>query len=106
MSYQGTCEVSIRPGGRAGRQREGGIRNPMSRMEKSDSAIRAGKPANKEGQPTAERAEQRAGTKENPGGRNACRTQSREKRGTGDRTDTASGKEKPAGNASRRCCIT
>ena len=50
----------------------------MSRMEKSDSAIGAGKPANKEGQPTAERAEQRAGTKENPGGRNACRAQSRE----------------------------
>lgn len=40
----------------------------MSRMEKSDSAIRAGEPANGEGQPTAERAEQRAGTKENPGG--------------------------------------
>ena len=50
----------------------------MSRMEKSDSATGAGKPANKEGQPTAERAEQRAGTKENPGGRNACRTQCRE----------------------------
>ena len=50
----------------------------MSTMEKSDSAIRAGKPANKGGRPTAERAEQRAGTEENPGGRNACRTQSRE----------------------------
>ena len=50
----------------------------MSRMEKSDSAIRAGKPANKGGRPTAERAEQRAGTEENPGGRNTCRTQCRE----------------------------
>ena len=38
-----TCEVSVTPGGCAGRQSEGGIQNPMSTMEKSASPIqRAG----------------------------------------------------------------
>ena len=37
----------------------------MNRPEKSDSAVRAMKPANKAGQPAAERVEQRAGTKGN-----------------------------------------
>jgi RNA-directed DNA polymerase len=39
----------------------------MYGLEKSDSAIRAKKPANKAGQPVAEWAEQRAGTKGNTG---------------------------------------
>ena len=39
----------------------------MNGPEKSDSAIRAKKPANKAGQPAAEWVEQRAGTKRNTG---------------------------------------
>ena len=39
----------------------------MNGPEKSDSAIRAKKPANKAGQPVAEWVEQRAGTKGNTG---------------------------------------
>ena len=37
----------------------------MNRPEKSDSAVRAKKPANKAGKPAAEWVEQRAGTKGN-----------------------------------------
>ena len=43
--------------------------------EKSDSAIRAMKPANKAGQSAAEWAEQRAGTKGNTGQPHTRRTQ-------------------------------
>src|SRR6478672_2782332 len=50
----------------------------MNGPEKSDSAIRAMKPANKAGQPAAEWAEQRAGTKGNTGQPHTRRTQSRE----------------------------
>jgi len=50
----------------------------MNGPEKSDSAIRAKKPANKAGQPTAERVEQRAGTKGNMGQPHTRRTQSRD----------------------------
>jgi RNA-directed DNA polymerase len=49
----------------------------MHEPEKSDSAIRAKKPTNKVGQPTAEWAEQRAGTKGNTGRPRTRRTQSR-----------------------------
>ena len=49
----------------------------MNGPEKSDSAIRAMKPANKAGQPAAEWAEQRAGTKGNAGQPHTRRTQSR-----------------------------
>ncbi len=49
----------------------------MNGPEKSDSAIRAKKPANKAGQPAAERVEQRAGTKGNTGQPHTRRTQSR-----------------------------
>jgi RNA-directed DNA polymerase len=50
----------------------------MNGSEKSDSAIRAMKPANKAGQPAAEWAEQRAGTKGNAGQPHTRRTQSRD----------------------------
>ncbi len=50
----------------------------MNGPEKSDSAVRAMKPANKAGQPAAEWAEQRAGTKGNTGQPHTRRTQSRE----------------------------
>src|SRR6187551_3156432 len=49
----------------------------MNGTEKSDSAIRAMRPANKAGQPAAEWAEQRAGTKGNAGQPHTRRTQSR-----------------------------
>ena len=49
----------------------------MNGPEKSDSAIRAKKPANKAGQPAAERVEQRAGTKGNTGQPRTCRAQHR-----------------------------
>jgi hypothetical protein len=49
----------------------------MYGLEKSDSAIRAKKPANKAGQPVAEWAEQRAGTEGNTGQPHTRRTQSR-----------------------------
>jgi hypothetical protein len=49
----------------------------MNGPEKSDSAIRAMKPANKAGQPAAEWAEQRAGTKGNAGQPHTRPTQSR-----------------------------
>ena len=49
----------------------------MHGLEKSDSAIRAKKPANKAGQPVAEWAEQRAGTEGNTGQPHTRRTQSR-----------------------------
>ena len=49
----------------------------MNGPEKSDSAIRAKKPANKAGSPAAERVEQRAGTKGNAGQSHTRRTQSR-----------------------------
>lgn len=49
----------------------------MNGSEKSDSAIRAKKPANKAGQPAAERVEQRAGTKGSTGQPHTRRTQSR-----------------------------
>jgi hypothetical protein len=49
----------------------------MNGPEKSDSAIRVKKPANKAGQPAAERVEQRAGTKGNTGQPHTRRTQSR-----------------------------
>jgi len=49
----------------------------MNGPEKSDSAIRAMKPANKAGQPAAEWAEQRAGTKGNTDQPHTRRTQSR-----------------------------
>src|SRR5262245_25778311 len=50
----------------------------MHGSEKSDSAIVAVKPANKAGQPAAEWAEPRAGTKGNAGYPRTWRTQSRE----------------------------
>ena len=46
--------------------------------DKSDSAIPAKKPANQAGQPVAEWAEQRAGTKGNTGQPHTRRTQSRD----------------------------
>jgi RNA-directed DNA polymerase len=49
----------------------------MNGAEKSDSAIRAKKPANKAGRPAAEWVEQRAGTKGNTGQPHTRRTQSR-----------------------------
>ena len=49
----------------------------MNGPEKSDSAIRAKKPANKAGQPAAERVEQRAGTKGKTGQPRTCRAQHR-----------------------------
>ena len=49
----------------------------MHGPEKSDSAIRAMKPANKAGRPAAEWVEQRAGTKGNTGQPHTQRTQSR-----------------------------
>ena len=49
----------------------------MHGPEKSDSAIVAMKPANKAGQPAAERVEPRAGTKGNAGHPRTRRTQSR-----------------------------
>jgi len=49
----------------------------MNGREKSDSAIRAMKPANKAGQPAAEWAEQRAGTKGNTGHPHTHRAQNR-----------------------------
>jgi hypothetical protein len=50
----------------------------MYELEESDSAMRAKKPANKAGQPVAEWAEQRAGTKGNTGQPHTRRTQSRD----------------------------
>ena len=50
----------------------------MNGPEKSDSAIRAVKPANKAASAAAERAEQRAGTKGNTGQPHTRRTQSRD----------------------------
>ena len=50
----------------------------MHDPEKSDSAIRAVKPANKAASAAAERAEQRAGTKGNTGQPHTRRTQSRD----------------------------
>src|SRR5438309_2115196 len=50
----------------------------MHGPEKSDLAVRAMKPANKAGQPAAERVEQRAGTKGNMGQPHTRRTQSRD----------------------------
>jgi RNA-directed DNA polymerase len=49
----------------------------MNGREKSDSAIRAMKPANKAGQPAAEWAEQRAGAKGNTGQPHTYRAQDR-----------------------------
>jgi RNA-directed DNA polymerase len=49
----------------------------MHGREKSDSAIRAMKPANKAGQPAAEWVEQRAGAKGNTGQPHTCRAQDR-----------------------------
>jgi RNA-directed DNA polymerase len=49
----------------------------MNGPEKSDSAIRAMKPANKAGQPAAEWVEQRAGTKGNTGQPRTRRAQNR-----------------------------
>lgn len=49
----------------------------MNGPEKSDSAIRAKKPANKAGRPAAEWVEQRAGTEGNTGQPHTCRTQNR-----------------------------
>ena len=49
----------------------------MHGPEKSDSAIRGGKPANKAGKPAAEWVEQRAGTKGNAGQPRTQRTQGR-----------------------------
>ena len=49
----------------------------MHGSEKSDSAVRAMKPANKAGRPVAERVEQRAGTKGNTSQPRTRRTQSR-----------------------------
>ena len=49
----------------------------MNGLEKSDSAIRAKKPANKAGQPAAEWVEQRAGTEGNTGQPRTCRAQHR-----------------------------
>jgi RNA-directed DNA polymerase len=50
----------------------------MHGPEKSDPAIRAKKPANKAGQPAAERVEQRAGAEGNTGQSRTCRAQNRE----------------------------
>lgn len=50
----------------------------MHGREKSDSAIRAKKPANRAGQPAAEWVEQRAGTEGNTGQPHTCRAQDRE----------------------------
>src|SRR6202521_6189768 len=50
----------------------------MNGREKSDSAILAMKPANKAGQPAAERVERRAGTKGNTGQPHTRRAQDRE----------------------------
>ena len=50
----------------------------MYDAKESDVAVVAGKPANKEGQPSAERVERRAATDGNPGGQSTGRTQSRE----------------------------
>ena len=50
----------------------------MNGAEKSDSAAVAMKPANKAGQPGAERVEPRAGTEGNTGRPHTCRTQGRE----------------------------
>ena len=69
----------------------------MNGPEKSDSAIRATKPANKAGQPAAEWVEQRAGTKGNTGQSRTRRTQSREKRVTGAGPCTASCKAEEEG---------
>ena len=49
----------------------------MHGLEKSDSAVRAKKPANKAGRPAAERVEPRTGTKGNAGQPHTRRTQSR-----------------------------
>jgi RNA-directed DNA polymerase len=49
----------------------------MHGLERSDSAVRAKKPANKAGRPAAEWVEQRAGTKGNAGQSHTRRTQSR-----------------------------
>ena len=50
----------------------------MHGPEKSDPAIVATKPANKAGQPAAERVERRAGTEGNTGQSRTCRAQNRE----------------------------
>ena len=50
----------------------------MHGHEKSDPAIVATKPANKDGQPAAERVERRAGTEGNADQRNTHRAQNRE----------------------------
>ena len=49
----------------------------MNGSERSDSAIRAKKPANKVGKPAAEWVEQRAGTEGNTGQPHTCRAQNR-----------------------------
>jgi hypothetical protein len=49
----------------------------MHGREKSDSVIVAMKPTNKAGQPAAEPAERRTGTKRNVGEQSTCRTQCR-----------------------------
>ncbi len=49
----------------------------MNGPEKSDSVVVAVKPANRAGQPAAERAEPRTGTKGNAGRPHTRRTQSR-----------------------------
>ena len=49
----------------------------MHDREKSDSVIVAMKPTNKAGQPAAEPAERRTGTKRNVGEQSTCRTQRR-----------------------------
>ena len=49
----------------------------MNGSERSDSAIRAKKPANKVGRPAAEWVEQRAGTEGNTGQPHTCRAQNR-----------------------------
>jgi RNA-directed DNA polymerase len=50
----------------------------MNGPEKSDSAIRAMKPANKAGRPAAEWVERRAGAEGNTGQQRTCRAQHRE----------------------------
>jgi RNA-directed DNA polymerase len=64
----------------------------MNRLEKSDLAVVATKPANKAGKPAAERVERRAGTKGNMGQPHTRRTQGRASVSQGlDRVRTAAG---------------
>ncbi len=77
----------------------------MNRPEKSDSAVRAKKPANKAGKPAAEWVEQRAGTKGNTSQPHTKRTQSRGSVSQGwivYGTLPGSGRRK----SSPRCCTT